>query len=420
MAIEIVSTETAPAGSLESAVQRADSAWRRVGLHIRSITPRQLARGGLVALALAVIIWVTASAWAQLLPFQLGFVLAYITLPVVNWLDRFMPRWVAASVVVLLEFAALVGLVALVIPPLIQEVTQMVESLPDVTDVQAWLVTLRLMMQTLPPPVQDLLRSAIEQLTGTVRNNALGYVQGVLYVAFLTVVGLFSTLGFIIGFLGIPTWLVSVMSDNRAGVRAINSVLPAAVQPDFWAVLRILDRTFSAFVRGQLLYGVITAGVIYAGFFLLEQMGLSAGQFRLVLAIIAGIAQLIPTVGPILGTIPAVAVGLAESPSAGLAILAMYVVAQLVLGAFVAGHVADRYIDIHPAIFVIVLVLLSQFGFLWVLIAAPLSIVLRDLFRYAYGRLSDPPAPAGIAPGEKRVVTVTRRLTRPRREVAHG
>jgi len=46
--------------------------------------------------------------------------------------------------------------------------------------------------------------------------------------------------------------------------------------------------------------------------------------------------------------------------------------------------------------------------------------VLRDLFRYAYGRLSDPPAPAGIAPGEKRVVTVTRRLTRPRREVAHG
>src|SRR5215831_8732776 len=205
MAIEIVSTETAPAGSLESAVQRADSAWRRVGLHIRSITPRQLARGGLVALALAVIIWVTASAWAQLLPFQLGFVLAYITLPVVNWLDRFMPRWVAASVVVLLEFAALVGLVALVIPPLIQEVTQMVESLPDVTDVQAWLVTLRLMMQTLPPPVQDLLRSAIEQLTGTVRNNALGYVQGVLYVAFLTVVGLFSTLGFIIGFLGIPT-----------------------------------------------------------------------------------------------------------------------------------------------------------------------------------------------------------------------
>ena len=85
-----------------------------------------------------------------------------------------------------------------------------------------------------------------------------------------------------------------------------------------------------------------------------------------------------------------------------------------------AGHVADRYVDIHPAIFVIVLVLLSQFGFLWVLIAAPLSIVLRDLFRYVYGRLSDPPAPAGIAPGEKRVVAGTRRLTRTRREVAHG
>ena len=245
--------------------------------------------------------------------------------------------------------------------------------------------------------------------------------QGVLYVAFLTVVGLFSTLGFIIGFLGVPTWLVSIMSDNRVGARAINQVLPASAQPDFWAIVRILDRTFSAFVRGQLLYGVITAAAIYAGFALLEQMGLSAGNFRLVLAIFAGVMQLVPAVGPVLGTIPAVAVGLTESPSAALAILAMYVGVYLLLGSFVASHVAERYVDMHPAMFVIVLVLLSQFGFLWVLIAAPLSIVLRDLFRYAYGRLGDPPAPAGVAPGEVPPrVSVVRRLTRPGREVARG
>jgi hypothetical protein len=74
----------------------------------------------------------------------------------------------------------------------------------------------------------------------------------------------------------------------------------------------------------------------------------------------------------------------------------------------------------HPAIFVIVLVLLSQFGFLWVLIAAPFSIVVRDLFRYVYGRLSDPPTPAGVAPGERVLMPVTRRLMRTGRQVAHG
>jgi predicted PurR-regulated permease PerM len=408
--------------SLEVAsdVQRADAAWRGLGLRIRSITPRQLARGALVAFALALVVWVTASAWSELLPFQLGFVLAYITLPVVNWLDRFMPRWVAASLMVLLEAVALFGVIGLLIPPLIQEVSEILDALPDVDRVQAWLLTVRALLQTLPPPVQDLLRSSTEQLATNVRNNALGYLQGVLYVAFLTVVGLFSTLGFVIGFLGIPTWLVSVMSDHRAGIRAINSVLPASIQPDFWAILRILDRTFSAFVRGQLLYGVITAAAIYAGYFILEQLGLSAGQFRLVLAIIAGITQLIPTVGPVLGAIPAVAVGLTESPSAALSVLAMYVIVHFVLNGFVASHVTDRYVDIHPAVFVIVLVLLSQFGFLWVLIAAPLSIVLRDLFRYVYGRLSDPPAPAGVVPGERASVPITRRMMRGGREVVRG
>ncbi len=392
-------------------------------MQLLSTTPRQLARGVLVFAALAVIVWVTASAWSQLLPFQLGLVLAYITLPVVNWLDRFMPRWVAASVMVLVEFATLVGIVALVIPPLVTEVSQLLDALPDVSQVQVWMFSLRTLLQTLPPPIQELVRTGAEQLSTSLRNNALTYVQGALYVALLTVVGLFSTLGFLIGFLGIPTWLVSVMSDNQAGMRAANRVVPRSVQPDFWAIVRILDRTFSAFVRGQLLYSVITGFAIYGGYVLLDDLGLSAGQFRLVLAIIAGIAQLIPTVGPLLGVIPAVAVGAAESPSAALAILAMYVGVQLLLSTFVASHVTQGYVDMHPAIFVIVLVLLSQFGFLWVLIAAPLSIVLRDLFRYVYGRLSDPPAPAGVAPGERAVVPIARRLMRAGRtggQVARG
>ena len=287
-----------------------------MGLRIRAVTPRQLARAGLVSFALGVIVWVTASAWAQLLPFQLGFVLAYITLPLVNWLDRFMPRWIAASLMVVLELAAVIGFVGLLIPPLFAEVSQLVDSLPDVDQVQIWLLAFRALLQTMPPPIQELIKTGAEQISVSVRTNALGYAQGVLYVAFLTVVGLFSTLGFIIGFLGVPTWLVAVMSDNRVGARAINTVVPVAVQPDFWAIVRILDRTFSAFVRGQLLYGVITAAAMYAGYALLDQMGLSAGNFRLALALFAGLTQLIPAVGPVLGTIPAVAVGLTESPSA--------------------------------------------------------------------------------------------------------
>jgi hypothetical protein len=41
----------------------------------------------------------------------------------------------------------------------------------------------------------------------------------------------------------------------------------------------------------------------------------------------------------------------------------------------------------------------GQFGILWLLLSAPLVAILVDLVRYASGRLSEPPRPAGVLPG---------------------
>jgi len=73
--------------------------------------------------------------------------------------------------------------------------------------------------------------------------------------------------------------------------------------------------------------------------------------------------------------------------------------------------IARRTVDIHPAILVVLLVLLSQFGFIWVLLGAPLAVSARDLFRYAYGRLSDPPRPAGVMPDSPRWISFGRSTT---------
>jgi hypothetical protein len=54
----------------------------------------------------------------------------------------------------------------------------------------------------------------------------------------------------------------------------------------------------------------------------------------------------------------------------------------------------------HEAIVLIVLVVLSEFGFIWVILAPPIAAVARDLFVYVYGRFDDPPRPAGLLPGE--------------------
>ena len=55
----------------------------------------------------------------------------------------------------------------------------------------------------------------------------------------------------------------------------------------------------------------------------------------------------------------------------------------------------------HPGLLIPAIVVLSQFGVIWLLAAAPAVAIVRDLVRYANARLADPPGPAGVLPGEK-------------------
>jgi hypothetical protein len=60
----------------------------------------------------------------------------------------------------------------------------------------------------------------------------------------------------------IPTWLLTVLNEERAGVRALDRMLPPGLKVDFWASVRILDRSFRSFVRVPILLG-LTVGVSY-------------------------------------------------------------------------------------------------------------------------------------------------------------
>src|SRR3954451_601403 len=73
---------------LLASADRSRTRWRRLKLHLQSITPSGVARSLLVLGAASTVVWLLASAWFALVPFQVGLALAYITLPLVNRLDR--------------------------------------------------------------------------------------------------------------------------------------------------------------------------------------------------------------------------------------------------------------------------------------------------------------------------------------------
>jgi predicted PurR-regulated permease PerM len=397
--------ESAPAASSEdrlaASVQKSKEAWRRMGMRLRSVTPGGLARLLLVVGALATVGWVLNRSLLPLLPFLIGLVLAYITAPLVEGLDRVMPRGLAVLLVMVGEILSLMLIVAILVLPLVRELMQLIETLPSTEQLRRFFEDLVAYLRTLPEPTQAFIRDGLRQAAVQVRDSLATYFQTATELGVGALFSLIKTFSFLVGLLVVPTWLYSVMTDQKRARRALDRVLPDWAKADFWAVMRIIDRTLSASLRGLVLQGLAVGAATYLGLVLLEQFGLLAIKYKLLAAVLAGLMELIPDIGPFLWAIPAGAIGFSNSREMGLALLGAYLVGRWLVHRLLVSRTERKVVgDIHTALMVVAIVTLSQFGVLWLFLAAPVVVIARDLFRYVYGRVSEPPRPAGLLPGE--------------------
>ena len=127
------------------------------------------------------------------------------------------------------------------------------------------------------------------------------------------------------------------------------------------------------------------------------------------LAIIAGVGELIPVVGPILSAIPAViaAFGAGERwVTAVIAVIILYVVIQQVENQVLVPRIVGNSLRLHPAMLMALLVVAASVGGLGlVILSAPLAAISRDVFVYLHRRLREPPqspaqAIAGLVIGD--------------------
>ena len=119
--------------------------------------------------------------------------------------------------------------------------------------------------------------------------------------------------------------------------------------------------------------------------------------FALVLGLVAGIFEALPYVGPILGAIPAVIVALLAEPSSALWVAAAFFAIQQVENLILVPRISGKSVKLHPALVMVVLVVGNEIaGFLGMLVAVPVTAMIRDMFKYLYLRFLDEP----LAPEE--------------------
>jgi predicted PurR-regulated permease PerM len=198
---------------------------------------------------------------------------------------------------------------------------------------------------------------------------------------------------FILGLIVIPVWLFFVLKDREGFSRSVAGAMPAAWRADVENVLALLGRVGGRWVRGQLLLGLSIFIATVIGLTLLTVVGFGEfGQFTLILALIAGVLEWLPILGPIIAAVPAILIGLSIGVPAAIAAAVLYTAIQQLENHILVPKVMGDAIELHPAVMILALVVGGGlFGIGGAILAAPTVAAGRDLYRYGFHRLGGRP-----------------------------
>src|SRR5690606_37285667 len=130
---------------------------------------------------------------------------------------------------------------------------------------------------------------------------------------------------------------------------------------------------------GKALDSLCVGCLTYIGFLIIKL------DYSLILALFTMFTNVLPSIGPQFGAIPALILGIIDFPLMALKVLIVIVVAQQLEGNLISPQVMGRTLNIHPlTIILLLLVAGSLGGFLGLLLAVPTYAVLKVIVSHTY------------------------------------
>jgi predicted PurR-regulated permease PerM len=206
------------------------------------------------------------------------------------------------------------------------------------------------------------------------------------------------------GFLIIPFWAFWVLKDQPSLSRSFERALPIPWRRDALAVMGIVDHTFGRWIRGQLILGAVVGLGTFVGLIILgELVDPVFLSFAVLLAVVAGVFELVPVIGPILSMVPTLVLAfVTDDPvRAAIAVVLLYLVVQQLENHVLVPQIQGDAVELHPSVVILALIAGSAlFGLLGAILSVPVTAAARDIYRYCFRRLSedDPDIPDPDAP----------------------
>ncbi|MBK9940026.1 MAG: AI-2E family transporter [Kouleothrix sp.] len=342
------------------------------------------------------VFFLTALFATPLLLFSLAWLVALVLKPLVDWMTQLvlpvpftarrtaakaaaptwqLPRGIAVSLVYVAIIALGVVLVISLVPVIGPQLIGVDETLPSaVNEISGWITGFESELRRVGFR-GDLERiaqpEALAQQAATVGSTLIQQSLGLASSIATVMIDLILVI--------ILSYYIT-LDGPRIALRILE-VLPAAWRADTVRFFTIVNHTFGGFLRAQLIqgfiYGMATALVMTA-------LGLN---YVALASVIASIIVLVPIIGSVLGIIPPLLIAIIDKPGSILPLLLILAMVQQVLFNMIMPRLMGRIVGLHPLlVFAAILVGATVAGGWGILFGIPIAGVIASVLQFIYGR----------------------------------
>lgn len=312
--------------------------------------------------------WLLYRFYIVILILFVAIILGTVIRPIVNWLyKRTLPKAAGVILVYILLLAFLIGFVLLLLPLVFDQGSTIIKSIPThYQNLRYELLSssnqlIRSLNQYLPLELPGFVTASQtdSQLLASAE-VALGYITTASKVVFFAIVILLLAF----------YWTL----EGPRTVQALILMLPKAHQESITELIGTMESKIGYFIAGQ---GVLCLIIGVLAFIAYVSIGLPNA---LVLALVAGIFEAVPMIGPALGAIPAGVVALSISPSKLLWVVGATIIIQQLENNLLVPRIMRRAVGVNPLVSLLAIFAFSSlFGIAGALMAIPIAAILQIL-----------------------------------------
>lgn len=299
-------------------------------------------------------------------PFLIAAFISYLIQPLIVKMDQWKLK---KSVSIMLFFLIFVFLTLVIsyksIPTFIYELQELSEQLPQLIQLyEGMILNVYESTSFLPETVHDKMDTFISGIEEKLNHKISLLLEGILNIPDIIV---FIAI--------IPVLVFYYLKDYPLIFKWLKGLLPRKYHQRFDRFLKAIDESLGDYIRGQLIISSVIIAITYLIYHLMDL------KYALLLAIFMGLMNIIPYFGPIIGSVPAVAIALTMDVKYVLVVIGANALVQLLESSFLSPYIMGKSVQIHPILLIFTLLVGAEIGgIVGMIVAVPSVTIFRAVF----------------------------------------